>query len=197
MNEHSLIFAQLSRCAGTVQLFPAKYLYPDANRHGGKQVPAPIFADILPNLGSCYPLMDHEPILALRMQSGAPLEPYIGDKTTMTHLLSAYTLLCTYAYNCEIGHVLSANFLTPSAPACGKTRTCTFGGNSEEPAHKSVRAYLIMVTEEQTSPEPTKPQDPIASAVQFAAQFAGRLGGSAWVIDRDPPLMKPKPRQTD
>ncbi len=43
--------SSLSRHCGPVQLFPAKYLYPVANLSGLADMPAPIFADILPNTG--------------------------------------------------------------------------------------------------------------------------------------------------
>lgn len=56
-------FAALSRWAGPAQLFPAKYLYPDAALGPGQQrVPAPIFADLLPWVGgSSFPLIDGTP----------------------------------------------------------------------------------------------------------------------------------------
>lgn len=44
-------FAALSRVAGPAQLFPAKYLYPDADLGDFADAPAPIFADILPATG--------------------------------------------------------------------------------------------------------------------------------------------------
>jgi hypothetical protein len=51
-------FGALSRMAGPAQLLPACYLYPDARLHGLEKVPAAMFADILPLLGSSFPLMD-------------------------------------------------------------------------------------------------------------------------------------------
>jgi len=54
-------FGALSRFAGPAQLFPASYLYPDAKLQGMEKVPAAMFADILPNLGSSFPLMDETP----------------------------------------------------------------------------------------------------------------------------------------
>ncbi|HZL66611.1 MAG TPA: hypothetical protein VFC29_04695, partial [Candidatus Limnocylindrales bacterium] len=51
-------FGTLGRFAGPTQLFPASYLYPDAKLQGMEKVPAPMFADILPLLGSSFPLMD-------------------------------------------------------------------------------------------------------------------------------------------
>jgi hypothetical protein len=51
-------FGALSRMAGPVQLLPAGYLYPDARIQGIERVPAAMFADVLPNLGSSFPLMD-------------------------------------------------------------------------------------------------------------------------------------------
>jgi len=54
-------FGALARAAGPAQLFPASYLYPDARLQGMERVPAAMFCDILPNLGSCIPAMDHTP----------------------------------------------------------------------------------------------------------------------------------------
>ena len=51
-------FGSLSRAAGPAQLFPAGYLYPDAQLSGMENVPAPIFADVLPFLGKALPAMD-------------------------------------------------------------------------------------------------------------------------------------------
>ena len=51
-------FGALSRFAGPTQLFPAAYLYPDAKLQGLEKMPAAIFADVLPNLGSSFPVMD-------------------------------------------------------------------------------------------------------------------------------------------
>ena len=55
-------FAALSRWAGPVQLFPANYLYPDAQLGPWQRAPAPIFADLLPYVGgSNFPLIDGTP----------------------------------------------------------------------------------------------------------------------------------------
>ena len=54
-------FGALCRYAGPTQLFPASYLYPDAQLQGLENVPAAMFADILPNLGSSFPVMDENP----------------------------------------------------------------------------------------------------------------------------------------
>lgn len=55
-------FSAMSRVAGPVQLFPAKYLYPDANLGTLADVPAPIFADILPCTGGyAFPVEDCTP----------------------------------------------------------------------------------------------------------------------------------------
>ena len=54
-------FGALSRYAGPAQLFPAGYLYPDAKLQGLEKVPAAMFADVLPNLGSSFPVMDETP----------------------------------------------------------------------------------------------------------------------------------------
>ena len=44
------------------QLFPARYIYPDARLGGLANLPAPIFADILPAIGGfAYPTVDCEP----------------------------------------------------------------------------------------------------------------------------------------
>jgi hypothetical protein len=43
-------FAALSRWAGPVQLFPANYLYPDAELGPSQRAPASIFAELLPYL---------------------------------------------------------------------------------------------------------------------------------------------------
>ena len=51
-------FAALSRAACPAQLFPAAYLYPDAKLQGLEKVPAAMFADVLPTLGSSFALMD-------------------------------------------------------------------------------------------------------------------------------------------
>jgi hypothetical protein len=55
-----MVFAALARASGPAQLFPACYLYPDARLSGLERMPAAIFADILPNLGSSIPLMEEE-----------------------------------------------------------------------------------------------------------------------------------------
>ena len=55
-------FAALSRAAGPVQLFPARYLYPEARLGELADMPAPIFADILPYTGGVdFPVMDCTP----------------------------------------------------------------------------------------------------------------------------------------
>jgi hypothetical protein len=54
-------FGALSRFAGPAQLFQAAYLYPDAKLQGLEKAPAAMFSDILPNLGSSFPLMDETP----------------------------------------------------------------------------------------------------------------------------------------
>jgi hypothetical protein len=55
-------FAALSRWAGPAQLFPANYLYPDAELGSWECAPAPIFADLLPHVGgSNFPLIDGTP----------------------------------------------------------------------------------------------------------------------------------------
>jgi hypothetical protein len=55
-------FAALSRAAGPVQLFPAKYIYPDANLGEFAEMPAPIFADMLPATGGfAYPILECTP----------------------------------------------------------------------------------------------------------------------------------------
>ena len=48
-------FGALGQFAGSTQLFPASYLYPDAKLQGMEKVPAPMFADLLPLLGSSFP----------------------------------------------------------------------------------------------------------------------------------------------
>lgn len=55
------MFFILGRPACPVQLFPAGYLYPDAQLAGLDNVPAPMFADILPFLGATLPTMDVQP----------------------------------------------------------------------------------------------------------------------------------------
>lgn len=61
--ENSFLFlGALARGFGPVQLFPARYLYPDANVRELATAPAPIFADILPATGGfSYPVVDCEP----------------------------------------------------------------------------------------------------------------------------------------
>ena len=54
-------FGALSRAAGPIQLFPAGYLYPDARLNGLEDMPASMFADVLPFLGSFIPALDTEP----------------------------------------------------------------------------------------------------------------------------------------
>ena len=57
-----LFLGSLARGLGPAQLFPARYLYPDAHLGGLANMPAPIFADILPTTGGfAYPCVDCEP----------------------------------------------------------------------------------------------------------------------------------------
>jgi hypothetical protein len=57
-----LFLGSLARGLGPAQLFPARYLYPDAPLGGLANMPAPIFADILPTTGGfAYPCVDCEP----------------------------------------------------------------------------------------------------------------------------------------
>jgi len=57
-----LFLGSLARGLGPVQLFPARYLYPDAQLGGLANMPAPIFADLLPTTGGfAYPCVDCEP----------------------------------------------------------------------------------------------------------------------------------------
>ena len=57
-----LFLGSLARGLGPVQLFPARYLYPDAQLGELADAPAPIFADILPLTGGfAYPTVDCEP----------------------------------------------------------------------------------------------------------------------------------------
>jgi hypothetical protein len=57
-----LFLASLGRGLCPAQLFPARYIYPDANLGEFADTPAPIFADILPLTGgSAYPVVDCEP----------------------------------------------------------------------------------------------------------------------------------------
>jgi hypothetical protein len=54
-------FGVLARGAGPAQLFPARYIYPAARLAGADAGPAPVFADILPFLGTTIPAMDVTP----------------------------------------------------------------------------------------------------------------------------------------
>jgi len=57
-----LYLGALARGLSPTQLFPARYLYPDANLGGFADAPAPIFADILPLTGGfACPTVDCEP----------------------------------------------------------------------------------------------------------------------------------------
>ena len=57
-----LYFAALSRAAGPCQMMPAAYLYPDARINGLEDMPATMFADILPHVGGdAFPLMECTP----------------------------------------------------------------------------------------------------------------------------------------
>ena len=57
-----LFLGSLARGLCPVQLFPARYIYPDAQLGGLADVPAPIFADLLPLTGGfSYPTVDCEP----------------------------------------------------------------------------------------------------------------------------------------
>lgn len=51
-------FGALSRASGPAQLFPAGYLYPDAHLSGMEDIPAAMFADIMPFMGAALPAMD-------------------------------------------------------------------------------------------------------------------------------------------
>lgn len=54
--------AALARAYGPAQLFPARYLYPDANLGSLADLPAPIFADLLPETGGLsFPVADCTP----------------------------------------------------------------------------------------------------------------------------------------
>jgi hypothetical protein len=54
--------AALARAYGPAQLFPASYLYPDAQLGLLRGAPAPIFADLFPDTGGVnYPVMDCTP----------------------------------------------------------------------------------------------------------------------------------------
>ena len=61
LNQMFNTFGALARAAGPAQLFPASYLYPDARLQGLERVPAAMFCDVLPNLGSCIQAMDNTP----------------------------------------------------------------------------------------------------------------------------------------
>ena len=55
-------FSSLSRVAAPIQLFPARYLFPDANLGGCAEMPTPIFADLLPCTGGyAFPVEDCTP----------------------------------------------------------------------------------------------------------------------------------------
>jgi hypothetical protein len=57
-----LFLGSLGRGLCPVQLFPARYIYPDAQLGEFADAPAPIFADILPLTGGfAYPVVDCEP----------------------------------------------------------------------------------------------------------------------------------------
>jgi hypothetical protein len=60
--ESFLFLGSLARGLSPVQLFPGKYLYPEANLAELADAPAPIFADILPVTGGfAFPMVEHEP----------------------------------------------------------------------------------------------------------------------------------------
>lgn len=62
LDKSFLYLASLARALGPAQLFPAKYLYPDANLGTLADAPAPIFADLLPLTGGfAFPVVDCEP----------------------------------------------------------------------------------------------------------------------------------------
>jgi hypothetical protein len=55
-------FASLSRACGPIQLFPARYIYPDASLGSLADAPCPIFSDLLPNTGGAsFPVMEATP----------------------------------------------------------------------------------------------------------------------------------------
>lgn len=57
-----MFFGSLARSLAPVQLFPAKFLYPNANLGDLENTPAPIYADLLPTTGGyAYPTMECEP----------------------------------------------------------------------------------------------------------------------------------------
>lgn len=61
--EKSFLFlGAIARGLGPAQLFPTRYLYPEARLGGLAPSPAPIFADVLPATGGfAYPVVDCEP----------------------------------------------------------------------------------------------------------------------------------------
>lgn len=62
LDKSFLFLGALGRGLGPVQLFPARYLYPEANLGSLANAPAPIFADVLPTTGGfAYPVVDCEP----------------------------------------------------------------------------------------------------------------------------------------
>jgi hypothetical protein len=62
MEKTFLFLGSLGRGLCPVQLFPARYIYPDAQLGEFADTPAPIFADILPLTGGfAYPVADCEP----------------------------------------------------------------------------------------------------------------------------------------
>ena len=62
LDKSFLFLASLARGLTPIQLFPAKYLYPDANLGEIANAPAPMLADILPVVGGfSYPVVDCEP----------------------------------------------------------------------------------------------------------------------------------------
>ena len=62
MEKMFLFLGSLGRGLCPVQLFPARYIYPEAQLGEFADTPAPIFADILPLMGGfAYPVVDCEP----------------------------------------------------------------------------------------------------------------------------------------
>lgn len=62
LDKSFLYLGSLARGLGATQLFPARYLFPDANLGGLADAPAPIFADLLPaTCGYAWPCVDLEP----------------------------------------------------------------------------------------------------------------------------------------
>ncbi len=61
--ENSFLFlGSLARGLSAVQLFPTRYLYPDAKLGSLADMPAPIFSDVLPTTGGfSYPVVECEP----------------------------------------------------------------------------------------------------------------------------------------